>query len=167
MSITHKQRQTLCDNLYWFFEHSTLWQYEQLRPFPIRIKADIQELFNRGEQVTGYDCSASSVEAFYISGLKDPTGYGFKGYGNTSNILEFLKGHYTSPEKALPGALAVFNANLALSEQHVAIVGDEGSGTKNPIMFTHGGPGFQRMRLEDLQAGFAGQTVFCSPGPLG
>ena len=168
MSITHKQRQTLVDTFYWFHQHSNLWPYVESRPFPVRTRNEIEALISANREISGYDCSGSTIEGFYIAGLKDPSGNNFNGLGNTSEMLiRLARAAYTNPARALPGALAVFNANLPLNRQHVAVVGDEGNGTINPIMFTHGSAGFQRLRLEELQPGFSGKTLFLSPGQLG
>jgi hypothetical protein len=100
----------------------------------------------------------------HLAGLRDPTGLGYVGDGNTGTFLSHLNVHYTDPTKALPGAIVVFNSDRPLDEQHAAMVHTRG---RDPILFTHGTAADPSLlRLSQLQPGFPGRTVFCGVSSL-
>jgi hypothetical protein len=112
------------------------------------------------------DCSESVTLICHIGGLKDPSGAAFDGYGDTETMLKHLP-HFADPKSANACTLVVFNADRPLAEQHVAIVHTADHLGGNPILFTHGHQGDPRLTLlRDLQAGFAGRTVFLSVASL-
>lgn len=108
------------------------------------------------------DCSESTVLIFHVAGLKDPTGNGFNGYGNTESMLDNAElAHFADPKKANPCTLVIFNSDRPLSEQHVAVVHTADHENGNPLLFTHGHQGDPSLvHLHDIQPGFSGRTTF-------
>lgn len=135
--------------------------YRQLRPMKschIVTMAELEAYVTAGCKM---DCSEIVTLVMHVAGAKSPSG-SYNCYGNTETMLEHLP-HYTDARHAYAGALAIFNANLALSRQHVAQVHQADALHGNPLMFSHGdaaGPGL--LRLAALQTGFSGETVFLS-----
>jgi hypothetical protein len=164
MSITTNQRNAWMTNLDWMLANSGLFGYDQVRPFQLLTKAEMQAAFTAKRAIDDLDCTASIIESCYITGLKDPGGFSYNGRGNTETMLEHLPCHYTDPKAAMPGAIVIFNADMALSTQHAAVVLEAGT---DPEVWTHGGPGIEKMPLSWLQSAFKGSTVFLSPGPVG
>lgn len=140
--------------------------YGQHRPMKT---ASIESVLELARALTGritIDCSESTVLVFHISGLKDPSGYGYLGLGNTADMLDHLP-HFADPKAANACSLVIFNADRPLAEQHVAIVHTADKKSGNPLLFTMGHEGDPALvRLKNLQPGFAGKTVFLSVASL-
>jgi hypothetical protein len=157
MGLTNAQRNAIVSNCQWFSKNQSLIGYAQERPFPIYTKTELQSMFNAKEKVNVWDCSASTVEIFSLSGVKDPTGFNYGGFGNTESMLEHLP-HYTKITNAHPGALVIFGADLPLAKQHVCIVTKQGA---NPTLFSHGSAfSCKFLSLSQEQSAHSGTTVF-------
>lgn len=164
MSMTDAQRATLVSNIQYLVSWGHLIPYQQVRPFPLLSKAALTANFKKGVPLRGVDCSAFCTLAYFISGLKDPTGDNFSGFGNSATMLKRLP-HYTNPVNAHPGALVVFGADQPLAKQHVCLVLKQG---KNPQLASHGGPlsGVKLLSLSQEQSAHTGSTVFLDVNSL-
>lgn len=157
-------RALLVKNAYWLVSEAQYIDYGQTRPFPLRSAGALKGIFAAKSTAFAPDCSMAVTNLYYMSGAKDPTGYGFKGYGNTSSMMSNLKQydyHYANQQVSLiaahPGALIVFGVGLPLSQQHVAMVVEQ---AHDPLVFSHGAA-FQTQvyRCSVEQAYHGGGTV--------
>jgi len=162
--LTHNQRVGLVSRANYLYEHRWSLGYSEVRPFRLRSLATLTSLFAQGQGPTDYDCSASIIEMYYLVGAQDPGGYKFSGYGNTASMLGWLHHHYTEAHHALPGAIAIFNADRSPYYQHACMVIQSGN---DPLLFSHGRPGVDRQPLSWIQHGFSGHTVFLDVAGLG
>jgi hypothetical protein len=74
--------------------------------------------------------------------------------GATSTHLELLPVHYHDARGALPGALVVFGPG---GGHHEAIVHTADPAHGNPLLASHGRPGYDLVRLHDLAAAQAAE----------
>lgn len=141
--------------------------YVQHRPMHTIAIDSIDALVKALSARIGMDCSESTVLVFHIAGLKDPTGNGYDGEGNTESMLANTMKHFSDPAEANPCSLVIFDADQPLDKQHVAIVHTADKTSGNPLLFTHGHQGDPSLiRLRNLQPGFQGKTVFLSVASL-
>lgn len=158
--ITTAQRAALVANAKWLVGWNEQIGYDTDRPFHLKTKAELVTLFSAGEDVSG-DCSWSLTELFFMTGLKDPTGFNFNGDGNTESMLTHLTKRYANPAGAKAGAIVIFGVGLPLNEQHGAMVIKPDK--KNPTLFSHGSAaGPIEIPFVQEQAAHFGSTVFLS-----
>ena len=69
--------------------------------------------------------------------------------GWTGSHLQLLTQHYTDARQAYPGALVIFGSPPG---HHEAVVYERDGTHGNPIVASHGRPGFDLVRLHDMQA---------------
>lgn len=163
MSLADRQRQALVDGAAHLYAHRGLMAYREVRPFRVRTRAQTDELFAHRQAVPDLDCSAAIITLYHWAHASDPSGEHFSGSGNTETMLAHLP-HYTDPHKAHKGAIAIFNADRSLGVQHACMVIGPAA---DPMLFSHGGPGVDEMRLSAMQTGFSGHTVFLDVSGLG
>jgi hypothetical protein len=89
------------------------------------------------------DCSEMATELLRWVGCGDPNGLGYRYAGYTGTMLAHLP-HYSDPRQAFTGALAVFGPGTG---RHVAIVYEPDPAHGDPLMASHGEPGFDLVRL--------------------
>ena len=117
---TNAQRTLLVKNAEWLIANRQHIGYQQHRPQQLLPAALLRAAFNGGERLL-YDCSMMLVQAYFLTGLHDPTGFAFNGDGNTESMLGHLP-HYSEAIDAHPGAIVIFNADQPLRAQHCAMV---------------------------------------------
>lgn len=153
------ERELLGVYMDWLVADKARVGYRMLRPMVTRginTAAGLERALTTGFEM---DCSESLVLLCHLAGLKDPSGNGYDGDGNTSQILAHLTGHYTDPAKASQGAICIFNSDRPLTEQHGTMVRHP---ARDPVLFTHGSAADPSLlRLSQIQPGFKGKTVFC------
>jgi hypothetical protein len=96
-----------------------------------------------------FDCSEFVTVLLKWVGCADPNGLGYRYAGYTGTMLAHLP-HYRDPRQALVGGLAVFGPDTG---HHVAMVYEPDAAGGNPLLGSHGRPGFDLVRLNDLAAG--------------
>lgn len=94
------------------------------------------------------DCSEMVTELLHWVGCADPNGLGYRYAGYTGTMLSHLP-HYTDARQAFVGALAVFGPGTG---HHVAMVYTPDPVGGNPVVASHGRPGFDLVRLHDMAA---------------
>lgn len=151
---TAKQREQLQTYMGWLISKAPQIHYVAVRPMPERALtyAEAVATFRRGGTI-GDDCSGMVTLLCRWAGLKDPSGFGYNGFGNSSTMFDHLK-HYTSARDAKPGALVVFGPSV-----HVCMVQERNG--DNPWLFSHGqesGP--LHISLEEESAFHAGQARY-------
>lgn len=107
--------------------------YEQIRPMRTRSLPEY-ELINHLEHeipVT-MDCSESVTLICRLSGLKDPNGLNYDGYGYTGTMLDHLP-HFTDWGEVHRGTLIVFGGGTG---EHVVMV--TAPNGENPEVYSHG-----------------------------
>jgi hypothetical protein len=145
--------------------HKAQIGYTQLRPMGTRNVSTLTGLMRKISAGFSMDCSESLVLICHIAGVKSPTGSW--SLGNTDTMLNHLTKHYFDARFALPGAIAIFNSDRPLPQQHAAQVHQKDPLHGDPIMFTHGSaedPSF--LKLSWLQPGFSGRTTWLSVARL-
>ena len=108
--------------------------------------------------VLQWDCSEMAAWVLKCAGL-----WHWSTPGYTGTDLDVCQPHYSNAKEALGGALAIFGPGTG---HHVAMVWAPDAKEGNPVMFSHGEPGIDRILLADEAArqaamGYPGVT-FCS-----
>lgn len=152
---TNKQRDQLQTYMDWLISKAPQIHYEAVRPMPCRALtyAEAVATFRRGGSI-GDDCSGMVTLLCRWAGLKDPSGFGYNGFGNSTSMYQHLTKRYTDPKRAHVGAIVVFGPSV-----HVCMV-QERNGS-NPWLFSHGqesGP--LHISLEEESAFHHGQARY-------
>lgn len=106
-----------------------------------------------------FDCSQCFTQLCRWAGLKDPSGFNYRVCGYTGTILAYASKHdaiYTDPRKAGIGAPALFGPRTA---EHVSTVMEPGD---DPLMGSHGRPGFDELLLSVERTWHDPPVRFCS-----
>jgi hypothetical protein len=144
----------------WLIAENAQIHYLQRRPMALihYTEQALSDLFAAHHTVSA-DCSESITCLCKWAGLADPSGLGYDGYGNTQTMYDHLP-HYSSPQDAEVGAIAMFGAGYSLAHQHVAMVMKPGA---DPLLFSHGSePGPMAIRLSVEAPYHPGKPVFLS-----
>ena len=155
---TEAQRKHLKALMKWLVSKESLVHYRQARPMATIhwIEQPLADHFEKGLTISS-DCSEMVTLLCKLSGLQDPNGRGYDGYGNTDSILSHLP-HYSDPSAAQVGALCVYGPQGR--SHHVVMVYEPG---KDPLCFSHGtesDPRFVRWSVE--KAYQPAPATFCS-----
>ena len=94
------------------------------------------------------DCSEFATEICKWAGLADPNGLAYRYAGYTGTMLAHLP-HYTDARHALTGALAVFGRYPG---HHVVLVKEPDAHKGDPLVWSHGRPGVDVVRLSEMAA---------------
>lgn len=150
---TRKQRARLAQAFALLHEHAALIDYVEERPFKLYTWNELMAIFAKGEHVR-YDCSGMIVQAFFMSGLADPSGQNFSGEGNTESMRTFLP-NYPKISRGNIGALLEFVGGPL---EHVCGVWTPNG--DNPTLFSNGSePGPLEITYNDEKTAHVGQPV--------
>ena len=111
-----------------------------------------------GESITA-DCSALSIKLYHLVGIDPHHHFGSSHPGYTGTIIAYGQAHdllYTDPEDAGIGAPCIFGPQ---GGEHMSLVKRPGA---DPVMFSHGRPGIDVMKLSSERQGHAPPVRFCS-----
>lgn len=113
---------------HWYVEHKDKVFYEEVRPMPL------------GARLPQYnDCAGTFTNIYYLAGGRDPNGFDFNGYGNTTSLAQH--GQRISLEQVRIGDAVIFYEGgfNPYDSVHVAmIVGNTGEHLANPLTMSHG-----------------------------
>lgn len=156
MALTDKQRTNLVDKARYLISKASQIDYEAVRPMLTRGMSwgEITSKLNRGGRIA-MDCSESVTQLYHWCGLRDPSNFGFNGFGNSHTMWQHLANRYTDPADAHPGAICVYGFQ---GGEHVTMV-MEHDPNGNPMLFSHGseiGPLF--ISLANESAAHRGQA---------
>ena len=116
-------------------------------------EGEFERRLNRGGKWQG-DCSEFGSYALKVAGL-----WPFSGPGYTGSHLTDLPDHYTDGKRARVGALVVFGLDHDPHGVHEAVVWDPDPTGGDPVVASHGRPGFDRLRVSDFSGPeFAGHV---------
>lgn len=123
-----------------FVDHRADVGYLALRPMANLhfYEGDWVSFFKSGAKHE-MDCSEAVTCLSKMSGLKDPTGFGYSGSGNSATMFQHLS-HFTNPLHTMTGSIVTFGSGGA---SHVAMVYQ--GGQADPVLWSHGtaaGPEF-------------------------
>lgn len=104
------------------------------------------------------DCSEMVTELLRWVGCGDPNGLHYRYAGYTGTMLAHLP-QYTDARKAGLGALCVFGPGTG---DHVSMVYEPDPHGGNPLLASHGRPGFDLIRLRDEAAWHRPPVTFLS-----
>lgn len=90
------------------------------------------------------DCSELVTELLHWVGCADPNGLHYRYAGYTGTMLSNLP-HYSDPKAAGVGALVVFGPGTG---EHVSMVYKPDPVKGNPLLASHGRPGYDLLRLD-------------------
>lgn len=107
-----------------------------------------------------FDCSQEAQQVFRWAGLKDPCGLEYAYAGDTGAMLRTLP-HYFDPREAYVAALVVFGPGRG---EHVSTVIGRG---RDPLLASHGRPGFDLWHLSQQRTWHHPPVTFCSIAHLG
>jgi hypothetical protein len=114
--------------------------------------AQLEHIFRSGGKIR-MDCSEAIAVICRLSGLRDPNGSGYDGFGYTGTLLAHLP-HYTNILDAHDGAILIFGGGTGLH----AVMKMPSPDPADPWLFSHGrqgGPFHSRHSFEET--GFVGE----------
>lgn len=152
--MNNKQRALLVKNAEILISYAPQIHYVQQRPMVNEHDHinNVVKRFKKGIDM-GMDCSESVSFLYFTSGLGDPNGMNFDGYGNSGAMWSHLTNRYTNPADAHPGALGVYGPE---GDEHVVMALEGGS--DDPWLFSHGSEiGPLKIRLSDESDAHRGQ----------
>lgn len=135
-------------------QHAALIHYQQRRPMELPHLGfdNVQGRFRGGLTVSA-DCSEMVTALFKWAGCHDPNGDNYDGAGWSGGMYAYLRGHYTNPAQAHPGALGVYGPG---GDEHVIMVIEHDN--HDPLVFSHGSEiGPLILRLSNESAAHSGQ----------
>lgn len=103
------------------------------------------------------DCSEFGSYILKCAGL-----WHWSSPGWTGSHLDLLPHHYTDGKKALPGALVVCGLNYNRNGKHEMIVHTADPKGGDPIVASHGRPGFDQLRVSQIARGSLAGHVYLS-----
>lgn len=156
------QRSHLRSLMELFVDHRTLIGYQASRPMQNLhfYEADWVSFFKAKGPQHLMDCSEAVTILCHMAGLKDPTGFGYTGDGNSATMTSHLS-HFTNPLHTMSGTIVTFGNG---GVDHAAMV--YSGGQTDPLLWSHGtaaGPEF--VNLSGFASEFSTHT-FCSVGTL-
>lgn len=165
---TRAQRLHLVSLIELLHEHRAQLDYP---PHDVRGTADARTfrlteqqavtLLHAGGRLTA-DCSEMVTELLRWVGCADPNGLNYHYAGYTGTMLAHLP-HYSNAKAAGVGALCVFGPGTG---EHVSMVYEPDTARGNPLLASHGRPGFDFVRLNDERAWHAPPVTFLSVAHL-
>jgi len=107
--------------------------YAEIRPMRTQhlTLTTLRHMLEADDPVT-MDCSEAVTLICRLSGLKDPNGLQYDGYGYTGDMLEHLP-HFTNYQELHRGSLIVYGAGTGT---HVVMVTTPNG--ENPEVYSHG-----------------------------
>lgn len=159
--IRDDQRAHLKALMDWHVQERALIGYIQQRPeAPVGYFESQLDSYFRHKIKQEWDCSTEVMILCHLAGLRDPSGNGYNGFGNSAEFYDHLA-HYENPLDTMTGSIVVFGPNGA---SHAAMVYE--GGIEDPMLCSHGtpaGPGF--VSLSAFATEYPEHT-FCSIGNL-
>jgi hypothetical protein len=98
------------------------------------------------------DCSEFGSYALKVGGL-----WRWSEPGYTGSHLQLLP-HYTDGKQARPGALVVFGLDTDPNGKHEAVVYEADAKGGDPVVASHGRPGFDKLRVSEFGGELAGHV---------
>jgi hypothetical protein len=157
---THAQRRHIVEWLDWCAAHAAGLAYPKGDQRTARdgiswhlTEQETEHRIEAGGKWQG-DCSEFGSYTLKIAGL-----WRFAGPGWTGDHLTWLPDHYTDGKRARAGALVVFGLDHDPNGVHEAVVWEADPGGGDPIVASHGEPGFDKLRVSQFTGPeFAGHT---------
>jgi hypothetical protein len=152
-TVSTLQRRILVENAQYLVDRAGVINYAEIRPMTTHFLATMAQLkaYLNDHTIT-MDCSEAVTDLCRWSGLRDPNGLSFDGFGNTDTMYQHLP-HYTNIDDAHLGALLIFGFNPTV---HVCMLMEPDGA--NPWLFSHGSEiGPLRIRLDQERLAHVGQ----------
>ena len=144
-----KARNSLVAWGYWAHNHRNYIHYAESRPIPVNLAP--------GSLPFTTDCSGIVTMFAKWSGISDPNGAGYSGWGYTGTLLAHLQ--HIPFHNTWRGDLVVFGGGTGT---HVVMLLGGGFRQSDPPVASHGHPGADDpsvMPLSSMRARFPGQPV--------
>lgn len=164
--LTTSDRASLVELAGFLYDHRALIDYP---PGDIRNQRDLatwrltrpamEARLRNGGRIQ-FDCSQCVQQIFRWCELADPCGLNYAYAGDTGAMLAHLP-HYSRSSGAGRGALAIFGPGRG---EHVSLVLEPG---RDPLMGSHGRPGYDHVRLSAEAAFHSPPVTFLNVSGLG